>query len=106
MEKPKHLGPEYVAQFGDASVVAAYRFRPPYPEQVFDILAELMVDRAGRILDAGCGSGDLAIPLLRIAGRVDAVDPSVAMLSAGRARPGGDDPRLRWVEGYMEDVSL
>jgi SAM-dependent methyltransferase len=108
MDKPRHLGPEYGAQFADASVVAAYRFRPPYPAQVFDILAGLMVDGAGKILDAGCWSGDLAIPMLRIAERVDAVDPSVAMLAAGRARPDGDNPRLRWIEGRMEmeDVPL
>jgi len=106
MEKPKHLGPEYGAQFGDASIVAAYRHRPPYPDQVFEILAELMVDGPRTVLDAGCGSGDLAIPLLRIAERVDAVDPSEAMLAAGRARAGGDDPRLRWIAGYMEDTPL
>jgi SAM-dependent methyltransferase len=106
MEKPKHLGPDYGAQFSDASIVAAYRFRPPYPEQVFDILSALMADGPGSILDAGCGSGDLAISLLRIARRVDAVDPSVAMLAAGRMRAGGDDPRLRWIAERMEDVPL
>ncbi|HVB64598.1 MAG TPA: class I SAM-dependent methyltransferase [Nitrolancea sp.] len=106
MEKPRHLGPQYGAQFGDASVVAAYRFRPPYPEQVLDMLAGLMVGGSGKILDAGCGSGDLALPLLQIAERIDAVDPSAAMLATGRARLGGDDPRVRWIAGRMEDVPL
>ncbi|HEX3721620.1 MAG TPA: class I SAM-dependent methyltransferase, partial [Nitrolancea sp.] len=100
------LGPEYGAQFGDQSIVEAYRFRPPYPVGVVEILAGLMVDSLGKILDAGCGSGDLAIPLLRIAEQIDAVDPSAAMLAAGRARPGGDDPRIRWIAGYMEDVVI
>ena len=106
MDKPKHLGSEYGAQFADDSVVAAYRFRPPYPSQVVDILAGLMVAGHGNILDAGCGSGDLALPLLQIAERIDAVDPSVAMLAAARARPSGDDPRMRWIAGCMEDVPL
>lgn len=106
MSKPKHLGPEYGAQFGDESVVAAYRYRPPYPPAVFAILADLIGDGPCVILDAGCGSGDLAIPLARIAGRVDAVDPSPAMLAAARTRPGGDDPRLRWIAAPMEEAPL
>ncbi len=106
MSKPKHLGPEYGAQFGDESIVAAYRYRPPYPPGVFAILADLVGDGPRVILDAGCGSGDLAIPLARIADRVDAVDPSQAMLAAARARAGGDNPRLRWIAASMEDAPL
>jgi ubiquinone/menaquinone biosynthesis C-methylase UbiE len=106
MQKPAHLGPNYGAQFSDASIVSAYRFRPPYPAAVFAILERLMGDGPRVVLDAGCGSGDLALGLLGIAERVDAVDPSGAMLAAGRVRPGGADPRLRWIAGMMEDASL
>lgn len=106
MQKPAHLGPEYGAQFRDASVVDAYRFRPPYPAEVFEILGRLIGAGPRVVLDAGCGNGDLALGLLGIAERVDALDPSAAMLAAGRARPGGDDPRLRWIAGTMEDVPL
>ncbi len=42
LPKPKHLGPEYAAQFADRSVVTAYRHRPPYPAEVFDVLAGLI----------------------------------------------------------------
>jgi SAM-dependent methyltransferase len=106
MQKPTHLGPEYGAQFSDESIVAAYRFRPPYPAAVFEILERLLGAGSRVVLDAGCGSGDLALGLLGIAERVDAVDPSAAMLAAGRARPGGDDPSLRWIAGTMEDAPL
>lgn len=106
MQKPAHLGPEYGAQFGDGSVVDAYRFRPPYPAAVFEILGRLIGTGPRVVLDAGCGSGDLTVGLLGIAERVDAVDPSVAMLAAGRARPGGDDPRLRWIASTMEAAPL
>lgn len=106
MQKPIHLGPEYGAQFGDESVVAAYHFRPPYPAETFEILGRLLPPGPRVVLDAGCGSGDLTIPLLGIAERVDAVDPSAAMLAAGRVRPGGDDSHLRWIAGTMEDASL
>jgi 2-polyprenyl-3-methyl-5-hydroxy-6-metoxy-1,4-benzoquinol methylase len=86
--KPKHLAPEYGAQFGDESIVAAYRHRPPYPAETFDIVAGLLGDGPRVILEAGCGSGDLALGLARHVERVDAVDPSAAMLTAAQSRPG------------------
>ncbi len=44
--KPDHLESEYGAQFGDPSVVTAYRHRPPYPEELFEILIELLRRRS------------------------------------------------------------
>ena len=106
LPKPKHLGPEYAAQFADRSVVAAYRHRPPYPAEVFQVLAELVTATPRIVLDAGCGTGDVARQLVRIADRVDAVDPSAAMLEAGLRLPGGDDARLCWILGRIEDTPL
>src|SRR5215210_205002 len=102
LPKPKHLGSEYAAQFADRSVVAAYRHRPPYPAEVFDVLAGLIAaapHAARAVLDAGCGTGDVARRLVSKVDRLDAVDPSSAMLEAGRRLPGGDDSHLRWVHG-------
>lgn len=104
--KPAHLGPEYAAQFGDAAVVAAYRHRPPYGDEAFDVLAGLLPAGGGRVLDVGCGRGDLAIPLAARGLEVDAVDPSAAMLASGRARSGADAPGLRWIHGRIEDAPL
>ncbi|MGI8588159.1 MAG: class I SAM-dependent methyltransferase [Chloroflexia bacterium] len=104
--KPAHLGPEYAAQFQDRSVVAAYRHRPPYPPEAFDILGGLLAGRRRAVLDLGCGTGDIARPLARMVDRVDAVDFSPEMISAGRAAPGGGDPRLRWIVGRAEEVPL
>lgn len=104
--KPEHLGPTYAAQFGDAAVASAYRHRPHYPAAAFDLLLELLGDRPRDVLDLGCGSGDLAIPLAARVRRLDAVDPSAAMLAAGRARPGGEAPNLRWIHASAEDAPL
>jgi len=104
--KPVHLGPEYSAQFGDRSVVAAYRYRPPYPEETFDILEELIVDRPRVVLDAGCGTGNVARPLARRVERVDAVDLSRPMIEVGRSLPDGHAPNLRWIVGRAEDAEL
>jgi len=88
--------------FADREVAALYRHRPPYPREIFSTLARLLVEPR-TILDAGAGTGALARELVGIAARVDALDPSDAMIEEGRRLPGGDDPRLRWLRGRAED---
>jgi len=100
--KPRGLGPEYGAQFQDESVVEAYVLRPPYPAETFRVLARLLGDPHAGVLDLGCGSGELTIPLAEHAGWVDAIDPAAAMLRAGRVRAGGDSPKIRWVQASAE----
>ena len=70
--KPKHLAPTYGAQFKEASVVEAYAFRPPYPDELFEILVDLMPGESRRVLDVGCGTGYLSRPLTQHASHVDA----------------------------------
>jgi ubiquinone/menaquinone biosynthesis C-methylase UbiE len=84
--KPAHLGPQYGAQFEDRSVVAAYRTRPPYPDGVFDVLAGLLAPGPARALELGCGSGDLTLGLAARVTRLDALEPSAAMLEIARPR--------------------
>jgi 2-polyprenyl-3-methyl-5-hydroxy-6-metoxy-1,4-benzoquinol methylase len=69
--KPKHLSTNYAVQFKDESIVAAYQYRPPYPDEVFAILTGLLSYKPARVLDAGCGMGNIA---RRLAGMVDGVD--------------------------------
>jgi SAM-dependent methyltransferase len=96
LPKPKHLEPAYGAQFSDPSVVSAYRFRPPYPEEVYTILAELIADAPRLVLELGCGPGEIARRLATQTDRVDAVEPSQAMLALARALPGGERRNLQW----------
>src|SRR5215217_4625956 len=97
LPKPKHLGPEYGAQFQDQSVAVAYPRRPPYPAAIFDALAGLLPIASRAVLDVGCGTGDVARRLAPLVERVDAVDVSAAMIAQGRRQPGGDVPNLRWI---------
>lgn len=99
--RPAHLGPKYGEQFRDASVAAAYRTRPPYPAALFDILAALLPDPVSPVLDLGCGTGRIAIPLSSHVSRVDAVDPSAAMLEAARSAAGRVD-NIRWINESAE----
>lgn len=104
--KPAHLGPSYAAQFQDASVVAAYRYRPPYPLEAIDRLAALVSRDCRTVLEAGCGTGEIARALCHFVDRIDAVDVSEAMIQTGRQMPGGDHPNLTWIHGAIETVDL
>ena len=83
----------------------AYINYPPYPTEVFQVLEGLIQDEPRIVLDIGCGTGDLARPLSTFAERVDAVDPSAAMIEIGRSRDHGDRPNIRWVCQSAEDFA-
>lgn len=91
--------------FADAEVAGLYRYRAPYPREVFAILEELLVEPR-TVLDAGAGTGALARELAPHVARVDAVDPSEAMIAEGRTLLGGDDPRINWIHAHAEDAPL
>jgi len=91
--------------FADVDVARAYRYREPYPAETFTILEGLV--RGPRvILDIGAGSGALAREMVRFSTRVDAIDPSVALMAEGRQLPHGDDQKLRWIAGTSEGGPL
>ena len=106
--KPAHLTSEHAARFQQQGVVDRYPLRAPYPAALFDVVAGLIHDEPRVVLDAGTGTGDLARPLAARGdvARVDAVDPSAAMLEKARRSPGGESPRLRWISGTAEDAPL
>lgn len=106
IERPQHFSPQNALAFQDQSVVAAYRYRPPYPDEIFTILLKLINATPRRVLDVGCGTGDLARHLAPLVDQVDAVDFSQAMIDQGRQLPNGDHPHLRWRHGRIEDVAL
>jgi ubiquinone/menaquinone biosynthesis C-methylase UbiE len=76
------------------------RFRPGYPPELLERLAERAgLDASSRVLDLGCGTGQIAVPLAAHAGEVVAVDPEPEMLAEIR-----DLPNLNKVEGRAEEV--
>jgi SAM-dependent methyltransferase len=52
------------------------------------------------------GTGDIARPLRALVDRVDAVDFSAGMITAGQDLSGGDASNIRWIIGKVEDVPL
>ncbi len=104
--KPSHLGPVYAAQFTDPSVVAAYHHRPPYPDELFNVLDHLIVDTPRVVLDLGTGTGEIARHIIDHVDCIDAVDPSAGMLATARQLPGGDHPNITWIPAHAEDAPL
>ena len=103
--KPELYDSHYAAWFKDLDVIAAYPPRAPYARAAIEFLSELVTDRPRRVLDIGCGTGDIARRLGPLVDRVDAVDISAGMIDAGRQLPGGAAANVRWIIGPVEDVS-
>src|SRR5947209_14920314 len=82
---------------------AAYyeQFRAPYPAMFIDMIgACCRLRRKDRLLDLGCGTGLLAIPLGRWAGEVVGLDPEPEMLAAAAGAAAASDYRnFRWERG-------
>jgi ubiquinone/menaquinone biosynthesis C-methylase UbiE len=104
--KPAFLGPHVASAFQDPSVIAAYPHRAPYPESLFHKLARLLTGSSRAALDVGTGPGDVARRLVPYIERLDAVDWSAGMLALAQELPGGDDPRIHWIHGRIEEVTL
>jgi SAM-dependent methyltransferase len=76
------------------------RYRPPYPPELVSRLAERAgLDGTGRLLDLGCGTGQLARPLAAYVDEVVAVDPEPEMLAELDA-----PPNVRTVEARAEEI--
>ncbi|HEY8825353.1 MAG TPA: class I SAM-dependent methyltransferase [Candidatus Limnocylindria bacterium] len=93
------------AVWREPDVAHLYQYRPAYPAPVFDVLRRLIVEPR-TVLDAGCGTGALTRQMTAFAARVDAVDPSAAMIEEAKLLPGGRDARIRWIVGPAETAPL
>jgi SAM-dependent methyltransferase len=82
------------------------RYRRPYPNELFEILAERFeLGPSTAVLDLGCGTGQLAIPLAARGVPVWGVDPDVEMLGeALRQEERMDVHGIRWLRGSDKEL--
>jgi ubiquinone/menaquinone biosynthesis C-methylase UbiE len=83
------------------------RYRPAYPAELYAFLLErVAVAAPWRLLDLGCGTGELTIPLSRQMAEVDAVDVSAEMIELARAKAArAGAGSIRWIVGRAEDFT-
>ncbi len=81
--------------------------RPGYPPEFFNFLRkEFRLDGTGRLLDLGCGTGQIAIPLAKDFEEVVGLDPESDMLrEAKRQAKKAGVRNVKWVLGKAEEVS-
>jgi ubiquinone/menaquinone biosynthesis C-methylase UbiE len=81
--------------------------RPGYGEAALSYLRERFgLDGDDRVLDLGCGAGQVAVPLAGYVGEVVGMDPNRTMLREARRRAGEvGRENLRWVVGSDADLS-
>ena len=61
------------------------RYRPNYPDEVIDLLRkQFKLSNKSRVLDLGCGTGQIAIQIAQYVSEVIAVDPQEDMLKEGQ----------------------
>lgn len=80
--------------------------RPSYGNDVVDYLVDRFdLDEESRVLDLGCGAGQIAVPVAAHAGHVVGVDPNERMLecAAQRATDAGRE-NVEWVVGTDADL--
>ena len=83
------------------------RYRPGYPQGLMEALAARAgLDGTQRVLDIGCGTGQLTIPLARHAHAVVAIDPVPGMLARGQqAAPAAGAGNVTWMEGDSSQIA-
>jgi 2-polyprenyl-3-methyl-5-hydroxy-6-metoxy-1,4-benzoquinol methylase len=82
------------------------RYRPGYPEAFFaDLVARFHLDGTGRLLDMGCGTGQLTIPLAQHVAAAIGMDPEPEMLAeAARQAQAAHVTNVTWAQGSSVDL--
>jgi len=82
------------------------QYRPGYPKPFFDsIVAQFALDGTDRLLDLGCGTGQLTLPLAEHVAEAVGMDPEPEMLTeAARQAQAARVTNVTWVQGSSEEL--
>ncbi len=83
------------------------KYRPKYPKEFFaDAIKNFSFNGKGSLLDLGCGTGELSIPLSPYFKKVIAMDPEPEMLKEGKLQAKRARVKnIKWVRGGSDTVS-
>src|SRR3990170_4967250 len=68
------------------------------------ILADLKIEPGTRMLDVGCGAGQIAIPAARAGVDVTGIDIATNLIEQARARAAAEGLRMQFEEGDAEEL--
>ncbi len=89
------------------TVAELYRYREPYsPEFFATVAARLALTQQTRMLDVGCGPGNLVLGFAPFVGSCTAIDPEAEMLRVARANAFAADLHIDFVESAIEGLKL
>ncbi|TSC68151.1 MAG: methyltransferase type 12 [Parcubacteria group bacterium Gr01-1014_56] len=82
------------------------QYRAPYPKELFeDIIEYFNLDGKGSLLDLGCGTGEITVPLSLHFEKVIGLDPSPDMLEEARERAQkAQAENIVWMERTAEEL--
>jgi ubiquinone/menaquinone biosynthesis C-methylase UbiE len=89
-----------------AEAAPYYKHRAPYPAEALDYVCDaLKLDSSSNVLDLGCGTGTIAIPLSRVVGHVLAVDSCPEMIAEGRSiASAASCQNIEWLCAFAEEL--
>jgi ubiquinone/menaquinone biosynthesis C-methylase UbiE len=81
-------------------------YRPNYPDEVIDLLRKrFKLSNKSRILDLGCGTGQIAFQIAKYVSEVIAVDPQEDMLKEGQKLTENNGiSNIKWIIGESGDI--
>ena len=82
------------------------RFRPSYPEALFDALFTRLAERSGAVLELGAGTGLATSSLIARGARVVALEPNRSMLAKAVGRLSGAERWLGALAARAESVPI
>ncbi|WP_417582826.1 class I SAM-dependent methyltransferase [Pelagibacterium sp.] len=100
---------DYILGHSQRELVRLERQAALFAELTRDILLRSGLKEGMRVLDVGCGVGDVSLIAAEIVGpqgKIIGLDPSEAALSVARARAQAKGLDVKFVSGTLEDATL